>query len=318
MELALPFHVRLAGAIAQTTPASLPAGNLTIASARIGSESIGPINTSLSLWNNRLQFRQPVTIPVYGGTIQINNLVWEDLIKDPRALSASIDTKNLQLERLTENLGWHRFGGILAGSIPQVEWTENSLRSQGEIAISVFGGRVQIGRMEIESPFSSIPSIKLDARFRDIDLDQASETFAFGHISGILEGTVNDLVISAGQPSQFRADLHTVDKRGSSQWISVEALNKITVLSSGNDAGPLYGGLAGFFDNFRYSKMGFRAVLRNDKLTLRGIESEDGKEYLVVGSWLPPTVNIISHTQEIGFSELLGRLARVAEKPETP
>jgi hypothetical protein len=231
----------------------------------------------------------------------------------------SIQTKDLQLQRLTENLGWYRFGGTLAGSIPQVEWAENSLRSRGEIRINVFGGRIRIGTMEVEQLFSSIPSVKLDASFQNIQLEQASETFAFGRVSGILEGTVNDLVITAGQPSQFRTDLHTVDKRGSSQWISVEALNKITVLSSGNDAAPLYAGLGGFFENFRYSKMGFKAVLRNDKLTLRGVESKDGKEYLVVGTFLPPTVNIISHTQEIGFSELLRRLQRIkqSEKAET-
>ncbi|NIM19734.1 MAG: hypothetical protein GTO51_05745, partial [Candidatus Latescibacteria bacterium] len=86
----------------------------------------------------------------------------------------------------------------------------------------------------------------------------------------------------------------------------------------GNDAGFLYRGLAGFFENFRYSKLGFKAALKNDRLVLRGVESKEGKEFLVVGSLLPPTVNIISHTQEIGFSELLRRLKRVSEagKPE--
>jgi hypothetical protein len=37
----------------------------------------------------------------------------------------------------------------------------------------------------------------------------------------------------------------------------------------------------------------------------------------VVGSWLPPTVNIISHTQNIAFSELMRRLERIkSEKPQ--
>jgi hypothetical protein len=151
----------------------------------------------------------------------------------------------------------------------------------------------------------------LDARFQDIQLEQASETFAFGSISGILEGTVSDLVLANKQPSQFRADVHSVEKTGFSQRISVESLNKITVLSSGSDAGALYGGIAGFFDNFRYSKLGFKATLKNDKLTLRGVESRGGQEYLVVGSFIPPTVNVISHTQEIAFSELLRRVERI-------
>jgi hypothetical protein len=319
IELTLPFRVQIPGGISELAAANLPTGNLAIQRAHIGTEPIGSIKTSVSLWNNRLQFRKPIIVPIYGGTIELSNLAWKDVIRDPRLVSFSVQIKDLQLQRVTENLGWYRFGGTLAGSIPQAEWAEDSLRSRGEIRINVFGGRVRIGTLEVEQLFSSIPSVKLDASFQNIHLDQASETFAFGRVSGILEGTLNDLVITAGEPSQFRADLHTVDKPGSSQWISVEALNKITVLSSGNEAGALYAGLGGFFENFRYSKMGFKAVLKNDKLTLRGIESEAGKEYLVVGTLLPPTVNIISHTQEIGFSELLRRLERIkeTEKPET-
>ncbi|HSQ12759.1 MAG TPA: hypothetical protein VLM90_07065, partial [Candidatus Deferrimicrobium sp.] len=91
----------------------------------------------------------------------------------------------------------------------------------------------------------------------------------------------------------------------------------ITLLSSGQEAGSLYGGLASLFDSFRYSKLGFKASLRNDRLTLQGVESQGGKELLVVGSLLPPTVNIVSHTQTIAFSELVRRLERIkSDKPE--
>ena len=172
---------------------------------------------------------------------------------------------------------------------------------------------MQISKLEVDSPFSSVPSVKLDALFRDIDLEQASETFAFGRISGTLEGTLNELAMTAGQPSQFRADVRSAEKPGVSQRISVESLNKITVLSSGNDAGALYGGIAGFFDSFRYSKLGFKATLKNDNLSLRGVESRGDSEYLVVGSLLPPSVNVVSHTQAIAFTELLRRLKRIQE-----
>ena len=311
IELLLPFRVRYPSAPAEGTSANIPTGTLAIESARFGTEIIPAIRATLSLWNNSLQFHQPVRMPIYGGSLEISQVFWKDLIDAPQAVSLSLDAKNLQLLKLTETLGWYRFGGTLSGSIPKIEWSGESLRSQGQIQVDVFGGRMQIGQLEIENPFSSVPAIKLDARFQDIQLEQASETFAFGRISGILEGTVSDLILANKQPSQFRADLHSVEKRGFSQHISVESLNKITVLSSGNDAGALYGGIAGFFDNFRYSKLGFRATLKNDKLTLRGVESRDGQEYLVVGSLIPPAVNVISHTQEIAFSELLSRLERI-------
>ncbi|HET8563781.1 MAG TPA: hypothetical protein VFM35_07920, partial [Candidatus Binatia bacterium] len=289
LEIALPFRVGVNGAAADASISSSRNGTLTIASARFGAESIPTLKTTLSFWNNELRFQQPIRVSTLGGTVEVSNLVWKDVINHPQEVSFSLETKNLQLQRLTEALGWYRFGGTMTGSIPRVESVENSLRSQGEIQLAVFGGQVRIAKLEIENPFSSLPSIKLDAKLDNIRLEQASETFAFGQISGILEGTVSDLIVTNGQPSQFAAALHTVEKRGTSQWISVEALNKITVLSSGSDAGSVYGGIAGLFENFRYSKLGFRAILKNDRLTLRGIESKDGKEFLVVGSWLPPT-----------------------------
>jgi len=311
------LRVRYPAAPSDRPTANISAGRLTIDSARFGTETIPPISATLSLWNNSLQMNQPIRLPIYGGSLRISRVSWNDLVAAPRAVSLSIDAEDLQLIKLTEAFGWYRFGGTLTGSIPKIEWTGESLHSQGEIEVNVFGGRVQIRQLEIENPFSLVPSIKLDARFQDIQLEQLSKTFAFGRISGVLEGTVSDLVIANRQPSRFKADIHSVEKRGVSQRISVEALNKITVLSSGSDSGALYGGIAGLFDNFAYSKLGFKATLKNDKLVLRGVESRDSQEYLVVGTFLPPTVNVISHTQEIAFSELVRRLERI-QQSEAP
>ncbi len=320
LQLDLPFRIQYPAASLPATPSNVPVGSLTIASARIGSETISVTKTPLSLWNNELRIRQAIRLPIYGGVVEISDLAFRDVIQDPQALSLSLQAKDLQLQRLTEALGWPRFGGTLSGSIPKIEWGSGSLRSEGKIQVAVFGGRVQISKLEVESPFSAVPSIKLDALFRDISLEQASKTFAFGQISGILEGTVNEFVMTAGQPSEFRADVRSVEKRGVSQSISVESLNKITVLSSGNDTGALYGGIASLFDSFRYSKLGFKATLKNDKLTLRGVESRKDGEYLVVASLIPPAVNVVSHTQTIAFSELLRRLERIqkSEKADDP
>jgi hypothetical protein len=316
IQIALPFRVGYPLAPAKTPPDTSVTGKLTIGSAKFGAEIIPPITSTISLWNNVLRFHQPIRLPIYGGSLVISDLVWKDVIANPQGVSLSLEATNLQLQRLTEALGWYRFGGSLSGSIPKIEWTGESLRSKGQIDIAVFGGRLRMSPLEIEKPFSPVPSIKLDARFENIQLEQASETFAFGRISGVLAGTVNNLVLTAGQPSSFVADLHSVEQSGVSQRISVESLNKITVLSSGRNAGALYGGIAGFFDTFRYSKLGFKATLNNDKLTLRGVESRDGQEYLVVGSFIPPTVNVISHTQEIAFLELMRRLEQI-QKSDT-
>ena len=313
--LDLPLQILLADS--KPTAAGTPrVGTLTIENIRFANQSIPTIATTISLSNNALRVHQPIHLAVFGGAVEIGNLFWPDLLKDPKQLSFSAQTKLLKREELTQAMNWPRFSGTLSGSIPQVQSAENLLRTSGEIQAELFGGRIRLGKLEIDNPFSALASIKLDAKLDAIQLEQLSQTFAFGRISGILEGSIDNLVLTDGQPSELRADLHSVD-RGGEQRISVEALNKITVLSSGEDAGALYGGLAGFFDSFRYSKLGFKAALKNDRLTLRGVESRGDQEMLVVGSFLPPTVNIISHTQSIAFSELLKRLERInkTDKP---
>jgi hypothetical protein len=64
--------------------------------------------------------------------------------------------------------------------------------------------------------------------------------------------------------------------------------------------------------------MGFQSRLENDRFYLRGVKSEDGKEYLVVGSTLPPRVNVVSHSQVISFSEMVKRLSRAFEDRGEP
>lgn len=316
LALTLPFDLHYPAR--STTPAAGTSGILAIRGGRLAGRSIAPMAAPVSLINNALIFHQPLHLPIFGGSVEIANLAWPDIINDPKGFSLALEAKQLNLEDLTDALGWHRFSGTLSGSIPQIRSSGDMLRSEGRIEVDLFSGRLQISKMEIENFFSTLPILRLDARFQDIRLEQASETFAFGKISGILEGVVENLVITDRQPARFEADIRTVPRSGVSQWISVEALNQITVLSSGQDSAPLYGGLATLFDNFRYSRLGFRASLRNDKLILRGVESRDGKEFLVVGSLLPPTVNIISHTQEIGFSELLRRVARIQSEKHQP
>jgi hypothetical protein len=313
--LNLPFLISWADA---NNTAREPArtGTFTIEKMRFGKTTVGRTSATLSLFNNELRFHQALRATIFDGELIVGNLLWPNVIGHPKQLSFSLDTKRLQLQEMTRALGWPSFSGTLTGSIPEVQSSDTTLRTKGEIQAELFGGRVRMSRLEIENPFSTLAAIRLDANLTNIELEQLSKTFAFGRISGILEGTVGDLIITDGQPAQFGADLHSVD-RGGEQRISVEALNKITVLSSGQSAGALYGGLAGFFDSFRYSKLGFKAILRNDRLTLRGVETRGNEEYLVVGSFLPPTVNIVSHTQTIAFSELVRRLERIrSDKPE--
>ena len=90
---------------------------------------------------------------------------------------------------MTQALDWPRFGGTLTGSIPEVQSTGNTLKTNGEIQAELFGGRMRMSKLEIENPFSSLAAISSTPISANIDLEQLSKTFAFGQISGILEGS---------------------------------------------------------------------------------------------------------------------------------
>jgi hypothetical protein len=150
----------------------------------------------------------------------------------------------------------------------------------------------------------------MDVAFDDIHLAPLTETLAIGRISGVVRGEVRDLAVVNGEPLRFDAWMETVPERGVSQRISVKAINELSILG-GTGGDPLSRGLLSFFDEYRYAKMGFRCRLENDRFTLRGVEESEGKQYLVVGSTLPPSVNVISHTGVISFSEMVRRLDRV-------
>jgi hypothetical protein len=57
--------------------------------------------------------------------------------------------------------------------------------------------------------------------------------------------------------------------------------------------------------------------LRNDRFVLHGVAEHDGKDFLVVGTIFPPSVNVVSHNQVIAFKEMVDRLQRVTSAGET-
>jgi hypothetical protein len=149
---------------------------------------------------------------------------------------------------------------------------------------------------------------------RDVDLESFTAAIGFGRVTGVLEGRVTGLVIADGQPQAFDADLHTVERRGVSQTIDVRAISQLGAL--GGDTGSLTGSLLKVIDRYRYSEMGVRCRLRNDVFEIRGVESRDGRDYLVKGSRLPPSVSVVSHSQVLSFSEMLRRVARITDLAE--
>ncbi|MBI4826471.1 MAG: hypothetical protein HY807_08625 [Nitrospirae bacterium] len=277
---------------------------------------LNDIVISPSLWQNDIVFRDDIKIRLFGGNVVLKNISYGSIFGKTQQLLLSIDIQDIDLEKAGTALALPKFSGSLSGSIPKARFSGNTLFTEGEMALELFGGRLRIHDLSADNVFSPAPSFKAGMKFSEIDLGKLTATFDFGHISGIMRGEISELVIVNGEAEHFRASLETYKKKGVRQKISVEALKKISILGTGTSTSILDRGIYQLFKEYGYEKIGFSAYLKNDNLQLFGIEDGGGRRYLVKGSLLPPKVNVINFNQNISFKEMVGRLKRItaAEK----
>lgn len=247
-----------------------------------------------------------------GATLKVSGLLLED---DPRLgprLSADLELVDVDVARVAEAAGFPSVPGRMRGRLGTLRLDADALRVDGGLELEVFGGVVRLSKLFVDAPFSRVPEFGLDAAVEDLDLGQLASQLGVGEVRGVLEGEVRGLVMAAGQPVAFDADLHTVKRRGVSQSIGVRAIVQLGVLGGG-DSGSITGRLLKMIDRYRYSALGIRCRLRNDVFEVRGVETDDGKDYIVKGSLLPPSVSVVSHSQVVSFSEMLRRIRRITE-----
>lgn len=266
-----------------------------------------------SVWYNNVVFKQDIDIPIMGGDIVLKDIFYGGIFSPDKQLRLSIDIKGIDLDKASAAFGLPEFSGTLSGSIPRVTLVQDNLRTEGGIRLELFGGKMRIGNLSVDNVFSPATSFKSDIEFEDIDLGRLTNTFDFGHISGVVRGSISDLVIADGQAGHFKATLESYRKKGVDQRISVNALKKISILGSGSSTSILDKGIYQLFKEYRYEKIGFRAYLKNDNLLLSGIETEGDRSYLVKGGLLPPKVDVINYTQNISFQEMVSRLERLKQ-----
>jgi hypothetical protein len=265
------------------------------------------------IWENEVLFKEDIMLPVFGGNVAIRNVHFSDIFDPKRQMGLAIEVNDIDLAEVSVAFEMPRFEGRLSGNIPKVNLIEDRLLTEGAIVLELFGGKMAVSDLSVDNIFSPIASLKSSIEMEDIDLGQLTGTFDFGHISGVVSGRIDDLVVVKGQAESFKASLESHRKRGVSQRISVTALKKISILGTGSSVSVLDRGIYRFFKEYRYSKLGFRAFLKNDNLLLLGVENEGDIGYLVKGGILPPKVDVLYYNQNIPFQEIVRRLKRIKQ-----
>ncbi len=311
-DLALRLPVKIGGRAGGDGHAESVAGSIAVGGGKLAELELPRLQIPLHIDRDRIEAAGALAFELAEGRVRIGSLGLYQLSGSRRRLSAAFEAEELDAAMLLAAAGLPVFNGTVSAEFPAIEVSGSAVESHGEVTAGLFGGQI-IGRdFRLEQLDTPVPALFMDVEARAIDLARVTAATSLGEISGRASAAIAGLEIVAGEPVAFDAWVKTVPARGVSQRISVTALEQLQILG-GAGANPLTSGLLSFFDAYRYATMGFSCSLRNDRFVLEGVQSKQGRDYLVVGSLLPPTVNVISHNQVIGFSQMVERLARIAE-----
>ncbi len=263
------------------------------------------------LQGDSLRLRRPLRLPVEDGALRLDRLEIRGLGSEAFAATLEGRLEPISLEALSGALGWPELQGTVSGAIPQVTYRNRQLALDDALQARVFDGSVHVDRFRLTDPLGRFPQLQADIRLRGLDLELITGTFAFGRITGRLDGDVQGLELLDWEPVAFDARLHTPASDRSTRRISQRAIENISDLGAGGTA-LLSGTVLRFFDDFRYRQLGIRCVLRDNVCHMSGIRPEGDGYILVQGSGVP-RVDVIGFTQAVSWPTLLEQLQAVTQ-----
>ncbi len=316
VDVNVPFDLAPAGTDT-AVPQDPRLGMIEIAGLTKGGYSLTGLKVPIVALGSDVAATGVISFPFYGGTIRIRGLKVSDVLGGSPRLSFASAVSGIDVPRLLDELTGLSFPGSVKARFPDISYQDGQLRTQGKVTLDIFGGRIEASDLYVKDLFDASRKIGGDILFSDIDLGKATETIKVGKITGIVEGSVKDLVIEYGQPSRFVFEMDTVRKSGVSQKVSVDAIENISILGTGSGGigAVLKSGINKFFKEYPYSRIGMKCTLENDNFNIRGKIHEGGKEYLIRRAFFRG-IDVVNMDPEnvVSFKDMQERISRVFQK----
>ncbi|MEE8190667.1 MAG: AsmA family protein, partial [Candidatus Scalindua sediminis] len=254
-------------------------GTVQIKRLSYGPLEIKDIQTNPTIISNNLFVKGPLKISIFNGTLDIDVFV-ENITNPDRKINFTFQLNDIDLEKITNSYELTPFKGTLNSSIISFQQKEDKLLSEGNIKINVFGGEITISDLALTNFLEPLMGVGFSAEINHLDLGQMSNTFReWGSIMGIINGSIKDFVLVAGEPSSFDIELTTEKHSKVKQIVSTKFLKSFVP-----GVGKVLDKLG--FTNYKYAVMGLHAMLENDYITLQGTVREGGKELFMKGEGL--------------------------------
>ncbi len=307
----------LDGRVDWDADADRPQTTLAWQSAALFGIPLGPARASLVGAGGALTLARPLAVDVLGGRLQLEKLRLQPRSARGERYAGSFAIVGIDMTKLSEVLGWPRFAGNLSGGIPEIEFAGDRIELHGGLDLYVFDGHLGVSGLVLERPFGVAPSLQADIHFENFDLDQLTSAFAFGSMSGRLNGTIGQLRLVDWRPVAMDARLRTA---GGGR-MSYNAVNDLTAIGGGGLSANLQTMALKMFDSFGYSELGIRCRLRDDVCSMGGIDplpagavrgSADSGYTIVKGSGLP-RITIVGHRRLVDWPTLVRRLREATQ-----
>ncbi|MEJ2612807.1 MAG: hypothetical protein P8179_22790 [Candidatus Thiodiazotropha sp.] len=271
--------------------------------------AFGPLSINLQSQNSDITLIDPFEIPLLGGKVKIEHFATQNLLSDTPVWMTGAEVSGLSVGRVATAFGWPDMQGELNGKLPAMRYRDHALQLDGALEVDLFGGDIRVDQLVIKQPLGRVPELFADAELHDLDLDQITRTFSFGHIEGGLDGAINNLHLQNWEPIAFQAHFHTPKRDHLAHRISQRAVDNLTSLGNGM-SGKLSSTFLGIFKEFRYNRIELRAKLEGNLAELDGIEHPGGGYYLVKGAGLP-RIDVIARNRRVAWKTLMGRLKNI-------
>jgi len=283
---------------------------------RVYAIEIGAGTAAATLHGDVATLDRPLVLDLLDGRLEVAALEVRGLLGARERggiewrLTGALDA--VSLERLTAAFDWVPFAGTLSGKVPAATWSDGVLRVDGALTVKAFDGDIAIEGLRVERPFGVVPRLAADVRAESLSLAALTGAFAFGNITGRLDGEVRGLLLEDWSPRAFDARLATPPGDPSPHRISQRAVENLASL--GGSSGALSSVFLRFFEEFSYDRLGLSCRLRDGVCRMGGVapvESDGNEGFYIVRGGGVPRIDVIGYRRRVDWRTLVERLEAV-------
>ena len=256
--------------------------------------------------------RAPARIPVLDGALAVRAFSMGDFTQGNARVKFDAELEPVGMRALARALDWPPMSGTLSGRLPELTYENGNLGLGGALEARVFDGVARVSDLRIRDPLGPGSLLEAEIELEGLDLEQLTEAFSFGRITGTLDGHVRGLQMIDWRPVAFDARFHTPEDDPRGHRISQRAVDNIASLGGGGGAAALSKGFLRFFEEFGYGRMALGCRLEDEVCRMSGVKPAETGYYILTGRGLP-RIEVIGFADRVSWPTLVGQLKAIVE-----